>query len=98
MNYSDFGVTCAEELEQDEWSLIGKTFETPKGGVLTVVGCCQRTNIAQRHTSLNAACVRQTLSFLGTAFLKSSEPPWGKRHHADARRRFSGSLSNTTLL
>lgn len=38
MNYSDFGVTCAEELEQDEWSLTRPTFETPKGGVLTVVG------------------------------------------------------------
>lgn len=38
MNYSDFGVTCAEDLEQDEWSLTKPTFETPKGGVLTVVG------------------------------------------------------------
>ena len=38
MNYSDFGVTCAEELEQDEWSLSRPTFETPNGGVLTVVG------------------------------------------------------------
>lgn len=38
MNYSDFGVTCAEELEQDEWSLSRPTFETPKGGVLVVVG------------------------------------------------------------
>ncbi|QKE60599.1 hypothetical protein KPP_11861 [Klebsiella phage KPP-1] len=38
MNYSDFGVTCAEDLEQDEWSLTRPTFETPKGGVLKVVG------------------------------------------------------------
>lgn len=38
MNYRDFGVTCAEELEQDEWSLSRPTFETPKGGVLTIVG------------------------------------------------------------
>lgn len=44
LNYTDFGVTCAEELEQDEWSLYGgvdggrPTFETPKGGLLTVVG------------------------------------------------------------
>lgn len=38
MNYSDFGVSCAEELEQDEWSLSRPTFKTPKGGVLTVIG------------------------------------------------------------
>ena len=44
MNYSDFGVTCAEELEQDEWSLMRPTFETPKGGVLTVVGIAGRGN------------------------------------------------------
>ena len=44
MNYTDFGVKGPEELEQDEWSLHGgedggrPTFETPKGGVLTVLG------------------------------------------------------------
>lgn len=44
MNYADFGVSGPDELEQDEWSLHGgedggrPTFETPKGGVLTVLG------------------------------------------------------------
>ncbi len=35
-------MTCAEELEQDEWSLTRPTFETPKGGVLMVVGIIKR--------------------------------------------------------
>lgn len=38
LNYTDFGVTCAEELEQDKWSLTRPTFKTPGGGVLAVVG------------------------------------------------------------
>lgn len=38
MNYADFGVSGPDELEQDEWSLTRPTFETPRGGVLTVLG------------------------------------------------------------
>lgn len=38
MNYTDFGVKGPEELEQDEWSLTRPTFETPRGGLLTVMG------------------------------------------------------------
>uniref|UniRef100_A0AAU7PHZ9 CapR homology domain-containing protein n=1 Tax=Salmonella phage SalP219 TaxID=3158864 RepID=A0AAU7PHZ9_9CAUD len=53
MNYSDFGVTCAEELEQDEWSLSMPTFQTPKGGVLTVVGKIWVPNPANKGTSLS---------------------------------------------
>lgn len=44
MNYSDFGVTCAEELEQDEWSLHGGVNsgrpidQSLFGGIRTVLG------------------------------------------------------------
>ncbi|AFU63794.1 hypothetical protein [Salmonella phage SSE121] len=56
MNYSDFGVTCAEELEQDEWSLSRPTFETPKGGVLTVVGYNGRYRREKKYTVHCSEC------------------------------------------
>lgn len=56
MKYTDFGVTCAEELEQDEWSLTRPTFETPKGGVLTVVGWKGRDRSNKRYIIKCSVC------------------------------------------
>lgn len=71
MNYSDFGVTCAEELEQDEWSLTRPTFETPKGGVLTVVGWKGRKGSHKSYVLKCSLCAEDTELFGDGVFIAS---------------------------
>lgn len=56
MNYTDFGVNGPDELEQDEWSLTRPTFETPKGGTLTVVGWKGRSGKGKRYLTICGIC------------------------------------------
>lgn len=79
MNYSDFGVTCAEELEQDEWSLIGKTFETPKGGVLTVVGLLSKDKYSSKTYLVKCSLCAADPELFGDGIFKILRTSVGKK-------------------
>ena len=88
MNYTDFGVNGPDELEQDEWSLTRPTFETPKGGVATLVGWKGRQGSAKRYVIHCSLCASDSEVFGEGVFyvskgrLTNSVFPCGCSSHA----------------